>query len=354
MQYQFIKNTVSILLLSLLLLCSCGKDTATEKHPDFSKNVIDVSNKIVPVKTDVIFGNSQIITVGKFLIVKDSYSWDKGFLLFDKKTFKYLTDGGSRGQGPGQIIDYRNAMVIPNTADNQSFYVFDYSQLLLYRYAIDSILNNKKYLPEEVLRIHNNKALGDVGTLNDSIFIGIQSRPISNYSFVDEIVRLNIRTGQSKQFGYENPEIKISTLSTHAAFTLSPYKDKYIQAYRYLDLMTICDINGNLICNVYGPQWGKKEKKGLDFYHRIRIGKKHIIAGYAGGKGFKRGSNGQIRGVFASKLLVFDSRGNYQKTLLIGGEIKGFCFDEDNNRIIFNFLDRDEPLGYLNLKRILN
>ncbi len=73
-----------------------------------------------------------------------------------------------------------------------------------------------------------------------------------------------------------------------------------------------------------------------------------------GGKGFKRGSNGQMRGVFASKLLVFDSKGNYQKTLLLGEEIEDFCFDEDSNRIIFNFFDRDEPLAYLDLKGILN
>lgn len=29
----------------------------------------------------------------------------------------------------------------------------------------------------------------------------------------------------------------------------------YVQCYTQYDLMTICDFNGNLKCNIYGPKW---------------------------------------------------------------------------------------------------
>jgi hypothetical protein len=41
--------------------------------------------------------------------------------------------------------------------------------------------------------------------------------------------------------------------------------------------------------------------------------------------------------------------GSYQITIDTGSEICSFCIDEKNNRIIADFNDREEPLGYLNI-----
>ncbi len=220
----------------LLFLYSCNKDTATEKHPDFFKNIIDVSNKIVSVKTDMILGRSWIITVGKYLVLTNGASFDKGFVIFDKKTLKPIGSGGSKGQGPGQIIKYSNVKTVPNTVDNRSFYAFDYSQVLLYKYDIDSMLNNSKYLPKEILRMENNKAIADFETLNDSIFLGLALRLTKKRAIVQDMVRFNYLKRKAKPFGYVNPESRKSARRTRASFALSPIKDKYVMAYHYIDL----------------------------------------------------------------------------------------------------------------------
>ncbi len=340
-----------ILFLSLFILYACNRDSEIEKHPDFTKNIIDVSNKIVPIKTNQIFGRCRITTVGKYLLLNDLTSLDKGFILFNKKTFKYLTSAGSKGQGPGQIINYQNAMIIPNTVDNKSFYVFDYSQLTLYKYVIDSMLNNPKYLPQEIRQMYKDRVIGIVKVLNDSTFIGPIMKTIPPHRFVNELSLLNIKTGKIKKFN--NIEIKSKRKNIQCSFAISPNKDKCVQAYRNIDLLTIYDINGKLLCNVYGPLWDS-DKKNVDYHKSVKFSADNIITTYLGGKFVVRDKNKRIRVKNASKLLVFDTKGNYQKTLDIGAEITGFCLDEENNRIIIRYFNRDEPLAYLDLKGILN
>ncbi len=351
MKHLFIKNTFYILFLGLFLLCSCNKETETEKHPDFSKNIIDVSDKIVPIKTNQIFGRCRIITVGKYLLLNDLNSLDKGFLLFDKKTFKYITSTGSKGQGPGQIINYQNAMIIPNTVDNKSFYVFDYSLLALYKYEIDSVLSNPQYLPQEILDMKIKQVIGNVSTLNDSIFIGPVMKTTPPNRFVNELSLINIKTGNIKKINHT--EIKSKRKNIQCTFALFPTKDKCVQAYGNIDLLTIYNTNGKLLCNVYGPLWDS-DKKNFSYHGMVKVGSQHIMTTYLGGKCFVRDENKRIRVKYESKLLVFDTKGNYQKTLDIGAEVSGFCLDEENNRIILKIFNRDEPLAYLDLKGILN
>lgn len=347
-------HLIGSLILSLLFFCACNKNNEHEKYEDFSKNIVNIQNKIVSVKTNLILGKSEIATQGKFLLLNNFSSLDNGFYLFDKKTFKYITSTGSKGQGPGEIINYGNAIIIPNTVDNKSFYVVDYSQLSLYQYCIDSVLHNKNYRPKEVLKMHLDRTIGNVSTLNDSVFMGVAMKMINKHSFVNEIVRFNINSGKMQKIMAINPDVENIPLGSHSTFSLFPSKNKFVQAYRYVDLLSIYGVKGNLICNIYGNLWNKRDNRKFKFHQQIEVGKKYIIASYVGGKKFKIGTNKRTRGVFASKFLIFDLEGNYIKTLNIGEEIRSFCLDEDNNRIIMNCYDRDEPLAYIDLKGILN
>ncbi len=342
----------SFLFLFMLSLFSCRNNNKTEKHPDFSQNIIDVSNKIVPIKTDLILGRSNIITVGKYLILTNCESYDKGFVIFDKNTLKPIVSGGSKGQGPKEIIAYDNVLTVPNTVDNQSFYAFDYSQRVLYKYAIDSMINTPNYLPREILTTKQKKAIAHFGILNDSIFLGLSLR-VKKHAIIEDIIRYNYRTRKAQPFGYNHPESRKSARRTRGHFALSPHKDKYVMGFHYIDLMTICDIEGNLICNIYGPNWGKDLRKRFNFYGSIKIGKHYILASYLGKKGITKDKNGQLKAVSNTKLLIFDSKGNYIKSIDLKEPFGSFCFDELNHRIIFSLSDRDDPLGYINLKDIL-
>ena len=39
----------------------------------------------------------------------------------------------------------------------------------------------------------------------------------------------------------------------------------YVKCYKYNDLMTICNLDGSLKYNVYGPHWGDESKNLLSY-----------------------------------------------------------------------------------------
>lgn len=349
------KNTKTyIFTFFIFFLFSCKRDDSLKKYPDFSKNIENVSDFIIPIKTDILLGKCNINIGSKYLFVNDWNSFEKGFLLFDKRTLKHIISTGSLGQGPGEVINYRNAVIIPNQIGENSFFVFDYSQLKLYVYDIDSILQNPKYLPKIIANASMMQVLGDVNQLNDSIFIGIASKAINSHSFIDEVSKININNFTIKKLGYENSEvIKKGDTFTHGSFTLSHKYNIYGRSYIYTDLLTLCDINGNLRCNILGPYWGKGDKK-LKFYQQLGIYKNYILAAYVGGNGVIVDEHQRYKGVLAKKILVFNLNGDYLKTLNIGEGIRYFTVDEDTKRLLLSLEDRDEPLAYLDLTGLLD
>ncbi len=350
------KKRIFYLILILFLFLSCGKTktSQTEKYPDFTKNIIDVSEKIIPIKTEVLLGSGDITNIGSCFLFNDWYGdEDKGFVFFDKKNFHHIGYGGKKGQGPGEHIKFKNVRIIPNEQEPNSFFAFDYSLLCLYKYRIDSLLKDKNYLPNKVLQRKISEVLGNVVQLNDSIFLGMSLYATSHSSFVQRIVKFNTKKEKTELFGYQNPKIqKLGKANTHSNFAMSLKNGIYVQAFHYQDLITFCNREGNLICNVYGQYW-KKDKKNFDFYGECQISSKYVFAEYIGRLGLVIDKHKRPRGAFPKKIQIFDLEGNYIKTLDFKEEFRSFCVDEDNNRIIVSFLDRDEPLGYLDLNGIL-
>ena len=62
--------------------------------------------------------------------------------------------------------------------------------------------------------------------------------------------------------------------------------------------------------------------------------------------------NGQQSVHQPDKLIIFDLAGNHLATLNIGLPIVAFCFDKENNRIIFSF-DDEFQFAYLDLDGII-
>jgi hypothetical protein len=44
--------------------------------------------------------------------------------------------------------------------------------------------------------------------------------------------------------------------------------------------------------------------------------------------------------------------GNYLKTLKVGSQFSSFCVDEDNDRIVLFFEEKEDSFGYFSLKDI--
>ena len=111
-------------------------------------------------------------------------------------------------------------------------------------------------------------------------------------------------------------------------------------------MLTICDLDGNLKYNVYGPEWRHGEWN--DVYRHIDgvfCGDK-IVTAYSGKHRQEKD------GFTASLLLVFDLEGNYLKTLDVGRPVVRLCYDDHNKRLLLSMND-EMQFGYLPLDELL-
>ena len=149
---------------------------------------------------------------------------------------------------------------------------------------------------------------------------------------------------------YEHPEIK----KKRSNFTASIENDLYIEYHNYNDLISICNLNGDLKHNIYGPDWdGKGERGKISCYDNAVVCKNKIVASYSGDDTFIENDNRGKRSNNPTKLLVFDLNGDYIKTLETEYEIVSFNYDKDNHRLILN-LDDEIQFAYLDLNGLVD
>ncbi|HEX2921057.1 MAG TPA: hypothetical protein VHO50_07825 [Bacteroidales bacterium] len=145
--------------------------------------------------------------------------------------------------------------------------------------------------------------------------------------------------------GYRHP--KAIEKKTYASFALSSTHNIYVECHSRCDLMTICNLEGDLKYNIYGPGWFDSDQDKNSYFFEVHTFGNKIIASYIGSIGLVM--KGNIEGAAPSKLIVFDNEGNYLKTIETGFEFEQFCIDEENNRIIAYFPEREEPIGYFKI-----
>ena len=331
----------------LFITTSCGNknENETEKIQNERGRIVDVSDKIVNIETDYVFGKSDLHIIDNILIAEESYP--KGGEvdhLFDLNTFKYITSTGALGRGPGEVSVPSGLFV---DRGKRVFWQLDVGKKVLHKFPIDSVLSDKMYKPTFSVKLIDTLLLVYYSFLNDSIALGKAIEPFSGSPFPTmAMTKFNINTGEIRRFGYENS--KVEGRFTNSNFALSVENGIYVNCYGDKDLMTICDLNGNLKYNVYGPGWDDPEKDENAYFEEVIIYDKKIFAAYQGSCRIIVEGNIQ-RGAYPKSIIVFGLDGSYQQTIETGSEIFSFCIDEKNNRIIAYFNDREEPLGYFNI-----
>lgn len=336
------------ILASLLILsffgCNSNNDHKVEKFQKKRNNIVNVDDKIIDVEIEQVFGNSLLYIIDDFLVVDEiSPSGEKGIHLFDKHTFKYITSTGIIGKGPGEVTR-QGRLGIDNK--NNIIWVSDHGKKLLWKFPLDSILSNNRYMPTESIALLNSIFIERFDFLNDSIALGKAVRVLSNSSFDMAMAKLNLNTNETTVFGYEHPEAVGKKSNSY--FALSLENNYYVNCYVYCDLITICDLNGKLKYNIYGRSWLNKDNK-KSYFNGVDIINDHIVAAYNGDAGIVLDQNKRPKGKLPSKFLVFDMNGDYIETIETGYDFTYFCVDEENQRIIAYFDGRENPLGYFNL-----
>lgn len=332
------KNILSYLLL-ITLFCGCTQKTDTEKYQKSRNNIVNVRDKVREIEIeDVLIGRTSLPYIAdKYLIITDYESPDQQIHLFDKNDFHYLASTAYKGQGPGEItivghVEYDKA--------HSRIYVTDHGKRKIFSYNPDSILANPDYMPDVKMEMKASLFPDTYQYISDTLCIGRVIKPIGTNNFKPYIAKWNMATGEIELMKYEHPDIKKVRFTS----TVSTEHNMYLQCYSRHDLMTICNLDGDLICNIYGPDW-TADSSDISHYWNVNVCGDKIIASYSGG-------DHRTEAYYPTKFLVFNLNGDYLKTLETGYRIVRFCYDEDNNRIIM-CMDDDIQFGYLDLNEVI-
>lgn len=335
----------TICLFLLIAFCwGCSSNSTTEKRQGKRDNITNVRDKIKEIVIeDLLINNySRVQIIDNYLFIKDHKAANELIHIFDKDNFKYITSTGLKGQGPGEIA--RVGYVVEDKV-NRKFYVTDEGKYKIFSYDLDSVINDPAYLPIEKVKLSEQLFPWDYIYINDTLSIGVIVEPIGSSDFRPVVGKFNMKTGEIKHMSYTiHPEVKKKRI----CFGISMEHGIYVECHAPHDLMTICNLDGDLKYNIYGPNWDT-ETHGIDHYGPVAFCNDRIVALYSGEKSFTK----DRRTISPTKFIIFDLEGNYLKTLETGYQIAGFCFDKDNHRIIMSMND-DIQFGYLDVGELFD
>ena len=328
----------SIIFFTLILIFySCSNESNKEKHQNNRNNIVNVKDRVHEIKIEnVLIGSTaRLYLMKNFLLVGDYKSITNLIHIFDKNNFKYLTSCAPIGQGPSEITNMGH-IGIDNA--NRKFYVTDHGKQKIFSYDLDSVLLNHGYIPKVKTGMNNKQFPSTYYFINDTLCIGRIIAPTGNSGYNEFIAKWSMVTGEIRPMKYKHPDIE----KRRVTFAVSNINNNYVECYTYHDLMTICDLSGKLLYNIYGPEWDKTESKKTLYYNSVIFCGNKIITSYSGKDNFSKD-------YLPTKLIVFNANGDYIQTLETGYKISDFCYDEEHDRIIMN-LDDVIQFGYIDLK----
>lgn len=318
----------------------CNDKESKDVYQDSRDNIIYLSNLVKEVKMDdiTISAVSMMYVGSKYLFIIDFKSLDYLVSVFDKKTFRYINSIIPRGQGPGEIA---NPGRITIDDKNDRLFLIDHGKSKIFSYRIDSVVRNPDFMPDIVSLMDNKDFPVESYYLNDTLSLSLIMQPTGNSGFNAYIAKWNMNTGEITPMNYSNSRVS----PKRVALAVSSEKKIYVEGYNHYDLLTLCDFDGNLIKNVYGPNWEENPKESIRHFGGLSFYGDYLIASYSGNP-----SKSEKR--FPTKFLVFDLQGNYVNTFQIGYDILDFCCDYDNKRILMKLND-DKQFAFLELDDLL-
>ena len=338
-------NANKLIYILLIILCSsCMKDAKKEKHFNYQKNIINVREQIKEIEIEDVFisAASPLYVFEEYLIIVDLRATKKMLHVFDKNNFDYITSIVDNGPGPAEVTSMGH---VQYDKINRKFLVSDHGKQRIFSFDLDSAFADPHYIPIVKTRIKNSRFPDYYHYVNDTLSICriVELDPIGNNGgYQYSIGKWNMITGEITPMKYTRPGIKTKRVT----LSVSMEHGIYAEFYSNCDLITICNLDGELVCNIYGRKWNSNTNTNRILYHyRGLLCNDKIVVAYSGENNFSAERR-------ATKFIVLDINGNYLKTLETDYKIVEFCFDKDNNRIIMA-LDSEIQFAYLDLDGII-
>lgn len=332
-------NKIYILILSALIGCK-SDPTKTFKISD--DKTINVSTRITDIPTEQIIAFPQITLLDQYILLTDhKASFDKGIHVLDRDSLNYLTSTGFIGEGPGEIMRYGE---VGTSQRGNEFWMPDFGKMKAFKFDIDSVLLDSNYKPSISKDFKQDFFLTRLKFVSDDLAVGTGVEVLSPSTFRTSLGRWDLNTGRIEKFGFEHP--KLIRERTNAYIDYS-YKHKIIAlAYTNFYIVSVFDPAGNLKFNIKGEKEFDNQERTFGFFSQVFVTDDYIVTSYLGGPNFDLDVNQATQSIRPSKILFFDLDGKLIKIFETGHQIMYFAVDDDNNRVICFFLDREVPIGY--------
>ena len=334
----FMKNLLWAVLVWMMV--GCTSNSEKERYHSSRDIIVDVSKNIKEWDTgDILIGSVSRLCVGNgYLCIADHKSNENSIHLFSLSNYQHVASCGMIGPGPYEIS--RLGHIEMDETDGK-MYVSDHGKYRIFSYDLDSLISEPTNYKHQTKTKFNNTLFPDsYYYVNDTLSYARIIIPTSVSTFDQAVAKWNMLTGEIETMPYIHPEIE----NKRSVFGVSMENEFYVEAYLRYDLLSICDLNGNLKYNIYGPDWNGGGKSRIRCFGNVMITKENIIATYSGGD--------YNEAYFPTKIIVFDLKGNYIKTLNVGYKISDCCYDAFNNRVMMAF-DDEIQFGYLELDGLI-
>lgn len=332
------------ILFSSIIACKNEGDT---KHYSSDQFIIQLnSSDIRECALNIPMGAPALFYTGNRLWALD-YRTYTDHVIYELSGDNYNKAKGylKIGKGPGEITRAGDV-----TVHGGKVYVNDNGRGSIWVFSLDSMLFNPDLINGKEILINDGYILSNIYFDNDSIAVSLAVHPLSISTFEEKVVKGNIGSYEFSEWGYEHPEAIGRTISSSNLVRL---KDGgFARCYIWLDLITILNPDGTLRCNIYGSHWGSHNVGEYEYCHDICSYKDYFMVSYVGDVSDIIDQNGRSRGNLPSRVLVFDNAGNHLATIEFGEKFNRMAVDEQKQRLVFTFYERDAMLGYIDLEPV--
>lgn len=343
-EFRISRRCVSyIYIAATLFMVSCSNSRTNDR---LNGEIIEnISQKVKGFDSEKFYLHSwsNIICSGGKIFITDSQSTDSIIGVFNASDLAFEGLIAKVGPSPEEITVPGALQYDPQIG---RLSIFDYGQMTIKTYNVDSALSDRPYHPQITGKIPNGHIPDRYVRLNDSVgisrLIKMPDNPAERNGYNQTLCKYNILTGEIDEFDIPDRQNGLKTL-----FAVNAPKNRIVECAINNDLISIYDIDGNKLRDIQGPNYDSEGVvKGVRFFTHITTSDDNIFALYSGSDDKSKNSYGQY-------IHIYDLEGNYIKTLDAGMLIGHIAYDDSSNRLIMICEDSDVQLAYIDLNGIV-
>lgn len=329
------KATVLIFSISFLFfIFSCNKN----KNTIYFDNIFPEEKELtgIEIKEVNLLGPNTICVFDSVLMVSDAYKSPR-FHFYNKNSLKKITEFGVIGKGPNEFsnpncINCQSFSLLKNNSD-RNIMLYEFSEGLIYKVNLDSILNNasssiveKRFINPELVGADNLIKIED-RIVGEALF----NKKIKYFSMNFKDFK-NIKKIESKSnidfLEKNNVDDRVNFERSFLSYNKTA--NKFVKAYLRFNRVEILDANLEPKKTIlYGNKLNTPNSKRVFSPNNVKYfltpfaGKKSFYLIYIGSNNLNNNNNYQLH--------EFDYKGIPLQKIKLGVPVLSYTIDEDKN-----------------------